>query len=101
MRSTLLRTILSTLLLRRSPGSAWPRTPGEHSPEDVEKAFPKKPPYSPYAGRNYPTRPFFGDTHLHTAFSMDAGAVRRAAQPAPTRSGSRAARRSRRTPGSP
>lgn len=31
-------------------------------------------PYSPYAERNFPTRPFFGDTHLHTAFSMDAGA---------------------------
>ncbi|HEX6851401.1 MAG TPA: DUF3604 domain-containing protein [Candidatus Polarisedimenticolaceae bacterium] len=34
----------------------------------------RKPPYSPYAGRNYPTRPFFGDTHLHTGYSMDAGA---------------------------
>ncbi len=33
-----------------------------------------KPPYSPYAGHSYPTRPYFGDTHLHTAFSMDAGA---------------------------
>jgi hypothetical protein len=31
-------------------------------------------PYSPYVGREYPTRPFFGDTHLHTSFSMDAGA---------------------------
>jgi hypothetical protein len=31
-------------------------------------------PYSPYADRDYPTRPFFGDTHLHTAMSMDAGA---------------------------
>jgi len=40
----------------------------------VEKAFETKPPYSPYAGRNVPTRPFFGDTHLHTGFSMDAGA---------------------------
>src|ERR1700736_3268500 len=38
------------------------------------KAFPEKPPYSPYAGRNFPTRPFFGDTHTHTSFSMDAGA---------------------------
>ena len=38
-----------------------------------EKAFPK-PPYSPYANRNYPTQPFFGDQHLHTAASMDAGA---------------------------
>jgi hypothetical protein len=35
----------------------------------------KKRPYSPYADRNFPTRPFFGDTHLHTAFSMDAGAA--------------------------
>src|SRR5882724_8827001 len=40
----------------------------------AEKAFPAKPAYSPYAGRNFPTRPFFGDTHLHTSFSMDAGA---------------------------
>jgi hypothetical protein len=35
---------------------------------------PAKPGYSPYAGRAYPTRPYFGDTHLHTSFSMDAGA---------------------------
>jgi hypothetical protein len=34
----------------------------------------RKVPYSPYAGRTYPMRPFFGDTHLHTAMSMDAGA---------------------------
>ena len=32
-------------------------------------------PYSPYAGRSFPTRPFFGDTHLHTGMSMDAGAA--------------------------
>jgi hypothetical protein len=41
--------------------------------ESAEQAF-KQRPYSPYAGRNFPTRPFFGDTHLHTAFSFDAGA---------------------------
>jgi hypothetical protein len=42
--------------------------------EKAEKAHAARPPYSPYVGRNFPTRPFFGDTHLHTAFSMDAGA---------------------------
>jgi hypothetical protein len=31
--------------------------------------------YSPYAGRKYPTRPLFGDTHLHTANSGDAFAA--------------------------
>src|SRR3954468_9207658 len=42
--------------------------------QSAAKAFPAKPPYSPYAGRDFPTRPFFGDTHTHTSFSMDAGA---------------------------
>jgi len=40
----------------------------------AEKVHPSKPPYSPYADRNFPTQPYFGDTHLHTSFSMDAGA---------------------------
>jgi hypothetical protein len=40
----------------------------------TKKSFPASRPYSPYAGRNFPTRPLFGDTHLHTGFSMDAGA---------------------------
>lgn len=42
--------------------------------DKLDKVFPSKPNYSPYAGRNFPTRPYFGDTHLHTSFSMDAGA---------------------------
>ena len=40
----------------------------------ADRVHSKKRPYSPYAGRSFPTRPFFGDTHLHTSFSMDAGA---------------------------
>ena len=42
--------------------------------QTAEKAFPARRPYSPYVGANIPTRPYFGDTHLHTSFSMDAGA---------------------------
>jgi hypothetical protein len=38
-----------------------------------ERVFPQRA-YSPYVNRHYPTRPYFGETHLHTAFSMDAGA---------------------------
>lgn len=45
-----------------------------HPPADtLVGAFPKKS-YSPHAGRNFPTRVFFGDTHVHTGASMDAGA---------------------------
>ena len=45
-----------------------------HAPaETLTNSFPKKS-YSPHAGRNFPTRPFFGDTHVHTGASMDAGA---------------------------
>ena len=30
--------------------------------------------YSPYAGRDFPSNVYWGDTHLHTDMSMDAGA---------------------------
>jgi hypothetical protein len=42
--------------------------------EGLEGAFKAQKHYSPYAGRNFPTRVYWGDTHLHTAMSMDAGA---------------------------
>jgi hypothetical protein len=32
-------------------------------------------PYSPYVGRAYPDQVFFGDTHLHTNLSPDAGLI--------------------------
>jgi hypothetical protein len=31
--------------------------------------------YSPYLGQGYPDRVYFGDTHLHTSYSTDAGMV--------------------------
>jgi hypothetical protein len=47
---------------------------GQLDKAKAAKGFPAKPVYSPYAERNFPTRPLFGDTHLHTAASFDAGA---------------------------
>ena len=35
--------------------------------KDEEAPLYKAPGYSPYAGRNYPVRVLWGDTHLHTA----------------------------------
>ncbi len=43
------------------------------NPEAAAHAFPKRG-FSPYAGRNYPTRVFWGDQHVHTGWSADAGA---------------------------
>ncbi len=55
------------------PTSAWMQDPTP-PPEALQRAFPEEQKYSPYAGRNFPTRVYWGDTHLHTGMSMDAGA---------------------------
>ncbi len=63
-------SLVMVLALQSSTG----QDAGTPDKEKIGTTFPAKPPYSPYAGRNFPTRPFFGDTHTHTSFSMDAGA---------------------------
>jgi len=67
--------LLLVLTWVAGPVLAQTGSPGLPAPaaDKVGDAFPAAP-YSPYAGRDFPTRPYFGDTHLHTAFSMDAGA---------------------------
>lgn len=44
------------------------------SEESLKTVYKKQDHYSPYAGRNFPTNVFWGDTHVHTGMSMDAGA---------------------------
>jgi hypothetical protein len=72
LRLDLLAALMGSLLLISVPAQA--QDAGAADRAKLEKAHPSKPGYSPYAGRTFPTRPLFGDTHLHTGFSMDAGA---------------------------
>jgi len=66
--AALLAMLLATPVHAESP-------PGLPAPtSDAESAFPAQKHFSPYAGRNFPTNVYWGDTHLHTGMSMDAGA---------------------------
>lgn len=47
----------------------------EQPEQAAAPAAPEAPAPAPVATADYPTRVFFGDTHLHTALSMDAGAA--------------------------
>jgi len=42
---------------------------------DVPSTLPGKRQYSPYPSQTFPNRVYFGDTHLHTSYSADAGMV--------------------------
>ena len=66
--------LVMPFLLSALAQDARPQDAGSLDKAKAEKAFPARPPYSPYAGRRFPTQPYFGDTHLHTSFSFDAGA---------------------------
>jgi len=57
------------LLLGLIPTAFAQITPAEESLSDL---YPGKA-YSPYAQRSFPVNVFWGDTHLHTGLSMDAG----------------------------
>ncbi|MEN8690257.1 MAG: DUF3604 domain-containing protein [Desulfuromonadales bacterium] len=50
-----------------------------HGTEAVEKKLSVKE-FSPYVGRSYPTQVYWGDQHLHTEISVDAGTMCRLSQ---------------------
>jgi hypothetical protein len=70
-----IRTAISILgaLACTHGANAQQVTPSQaYRPADTARFY-KAPGYSPYAGRHYPTRPLFGDEHVHTGWSGDAG----------------------------
>lgn len=67
----LLATVCAVTLWAQEPAPPGLPPPPE---QELQSVYPKKAPYSPYAERNFPERVYWGDTHLHTSFSMDAGA---------------------------
>jgi hypothetical protein len=63
----------AALIVSAAAMTAQGQDAGTVDKSTVGNIYPR-PAYSPYAGRTFPVRPLFGDTHLHTGFSMDAGA---------------------------
>ena len=68
MKFRILSVIGGAFLILANPAAAQ-ITPSKASLSDL---YPGKA-YSPYAERAFPTRPLWGDSHLHTALSVDAG----------------------------
>ncbi len=67
------RAVFTGLIIFAFALPAFADSPGSITKEDVKETF-KKRPYSPYAGRNYPSLVYWGDTHVHTSNSLDARA---------------------------
>ncbi len=74
MRRLIALSIFCTATLLCTANVASAQVPVPPKPEEVlAKAYAGKS-YSPYAMQGFPSRPLFGDTHLHTGNSLDAGA---------------------------
>ena len=72
MKTLLVATALAALASSAVAGAQQITPSQAYRPADAA-SFYKAPGYSPYAGRHYPTRPLFGDEHVHTGWSGDAG----------------------------
>jgi hypothetical protein len=73
MNSRLLNLFRTSFVLFLLPGLAFAQhDAGIPQMEDVESLYPGKA-YSPWAERSFPSRVYWGETHLHTGLSLDAG----------------------------
>ena len=70
MARSLITTVFIGVLMTALPAMA--QDTGIPTPEALSEAYTGKV-YSPFAQRGFPEKPLWGDTHLHTNLSMDAG----------------------------
>ena|GEM_PF-6744679 len=67
-----LNVCLLTVILLTLPGIILAYDAGGADPKVLKSLYPGKA-YSPYAKRSFPSHVYWGDTHLHTRLSLDAG----------------------------
>jgi hypothetical protein len=67
-----LRSFATLIAVLTLPSLALAQDAGTPDPETFEDLYPGKT-YSPYAQRAFPSQVYWGDTHLHTGMSLDAG----------------------------
>jgi hypothetical protein len=71
----MIRSGLATIITIALVATGTPSLGQEFQADEglLDSLYPEGTPYSPYADRDFPERPLWGDSHLHTALSMDAG----------------------------
>ena len=72
--------LAATALLMASSVSAQPQSSEYLHSNDAMSANFQSREFSPYVGLSYPERPLWGDQHLHTDISVDAGTMNRLSQ---------------------
>ena len=72
IRNDLLKVLFLSATLLPLPVAAMASDMGTPDPEVIKGLYPGKA-YSPYAQRTFPSQIFWGETHLHTGVSLDAG----------------------------
>lgn len=70
-KTQIIRLLLITMVYFIASPLVIAQEPLSTNPENVKEVDS----FSPYANRHFPSNVYWGDTHLHTSMSMDAGAI--------------------------